>query len=126
MRKNRISLTESRLHNIIMESISKILSEGHILKKVNADNFDIWAELDGDTMWVRWNYEHGRPGTQRSEWFRHVKGSLFSTHTQWDELDFALDALGVKKVSEKKSISDWGNGDTDEFTKSVYDFSSIL
>lgn len=129
MKKNIIGLSESRIHDIIMESVSKVLTENtndHILKKVNVNNVDIWAELKGDTMWVRWNYENGRPGTQRSEWFRHVKGSLFSTHTQWDELDFALDALGVKKVSEKKSISDWGNGDTDEFTKSVYDFSSIL
>lgn len=112
-----------------MESVKKILREDvniRKLKSVNANGFNIWAELEGDTMWVMWNYKEGKPYTQRSEWLSHVKGPLFSTYTNWDELDFALASLGVKKVSEKSHIEDWGNDDKDTFVKSVYDFSPIL
>ena len=128
-KKWRMTCSAKRLDKIIMEEINKVLlgeSNGQVLKKVKANGLDIWAELEGVTMWIKWNYENGKPHSQRSEWLRHEKGSLFSTMTDWDELDFALQSLGVKKVSSKSHIEDYGNNDTDVFTKSVYDFSSIL
>ena len=114
---------------MIAKTVKRVLNEDtnvYKIKSINVNGIDIWAELEGDTMWVRQNYEGGKPYTQRSEWFRHVKGSLFSTYTQWDELDFALDSLGVRKVYEKKHIEFYSDDDKDTFTNSLYDFSSIL
>lgn len=129
MAKKKIRLTESDLRNIVIKSVSRILNEApsrRILKEVKANGLDIWAELEGKTMWVKWNYEKGKPSTESAEWFRHEKGPLYSTYTEWDELDFALEALGVKRVHQRSYVSDWGEGDTDEFTKAVYDFSPVF
>ena len=96
------------------------------LKEVDAGDTIVWAELEGDTMWVKWNEKGGKPYSKRSEWLRHVKGPLFSTMTAWDELDDAIAALGVTKVDERSHIEDWGNDDTDIFTTYIYDFSPVL
>lgn len=123
-KENRMNIDK-----IITEAINKVViceSNHRILKKVKNKGLKIWAELEGNTMWIKWNYEDGKPYSQCSEWLRHENGPLFSTMTEWDELDFALESLGIKKVSSKSHIEDWGNDDTDVFTKSVYDFSSIL
>lgn len=121
-----IKLTESQIRMVMNEGYDG--PKEKILKKVNLGGIDIWAKINegDDCMWVCWNYENGRKSQQCSEWLRHVKGNLYSTMTQWDELDYVLKALGVKKVSEKSNISDWGDGDTDKFTRTVYDFSSVF
>lgn len=129
MSKKKIRLTESDLRNIVIKSMSRILNEApisRVLKEVKANGLDIWAELEGKTMWVKWNYEKGKPYTKRAVWFHHEEGPLYSTYTEWHELDFALKALGVKRVHQRSYVSDWGEGDTDKFTKAVYDFSSVF
>lgn len=96
--------------------------------KVISNGFVVQAEKDGNgTIWVRWNKVNGKPYTERSEWFNKVDTlrELHSTITEWDELDNALQALGVKKVNERRFGSDWGNGDVDLFTAKVYDFSTL-
>ena len=133
--KKVFRITEQELHNIVKDAVKSVLNEYNykrperkILKSVNAKGINIIAyfEEGDDTMWVEWNGENDPITYTRTEWLRHVKDNLYSTYTNWDELDFALKALGVKKVGEKNHISDWGDGDTDTFTNSLYDFSSVF
>ena len=130
-----IKLTESDLHNIVSDAVKSIIGEGafnprrrKILKTVKENGFVISAlfEDGDDSMCIEWNREGGPITQTRTEWLRHKKDNLYSTYTNWDELDLALKALGVKKVGQKSHVSDWGGGDTDRFTNSYYDFSSIL
>ena len=55
--KNRIRLTDSRLKNIIRESVRKIVNEGSI----NNNAYDMWCEIRemlGDDTFISevWNY----------------------------------------------------------------------
>lgn len=82
--------------------------------------------IKNGTLWVAWNYE-GIPYSKCAEWFDTVDSDrkLYSTLTNWDELDEALSLIGAKKVKSSSFGSDWGDGDIDIFTRNVYDFSNV-
>lgn len=76
---------------------------------------------------VRWNYEGCPRSFERAVSFHTVNAErkLYSTLTNWDELDEALSLIGAKKVKSSSFDSDWGDGDIDIFTRKVYDFSNV-
>ena len=131
-----MKLSEKKIHNIIKETIKDFLLNEYnyqpkkkiILKKVKKNNIIVTAFFykGSSDMNVEWNEENAPITYQRNEWLSHVKGNLYSTYTEWNELDFALDALGVKRVKSKQYIDDYGNHDTDIFTNTLYDFSSVI
>lgn len=83
--------------------------------------------IKNKTLWVHWNYEGYPHSFGRAEWFDTVdeERKLYSTLTNWDELDEALSIIGAKKVKSSSFGSDWGDGDIDIFTRNVYDFSNV-
>jgi hypothetical protein len=92
-------------------------------------DYDAWVGIEGNMLWVEWNWSGATSRTSiRSEWFNpvNVEKGIYSTLTNWNELDEILEGWGVKPVAKKSWISDWGNHDTDKFTNTAYDFSSVI
>jgi len=150
----RIAITEERLHEIIKDVILEatrsmvtaivtdngeelgIWNDERLLKHVTATNkrhlrpcdYDVWASIGTDNyVTIQWK-EVGKPRSfTRSEWMKPVgtSGRLYSSYANWDEMDWALECLGVKKVKKQcEKVDEFG--DIKTFTKSYYDLSPIL
>lgn len=80
-----------------------------------------------NTIFVCWNPTEIH-AFERAEWLNDTKtDGIFSTLTNWDELDNAVIALGGKVNKNGGGfVSDWGDGDIDVFTRTYYDFRSVF
>lgn len=113
-----------------------VMDDERLLKHVTATDdrhlrpseYDIWACIGKDGyITIRWNRVGASRSMTSSEWLKPVKGSdkYFSSMSNWDELNWALSCLGVKKEKVKSYKVD-EFGDTKEFFCSYYDLSPIL
>lgn len=87
-----------------------------------------WVEIKNNkTLWVEWKYINKGPNEIRSVWFDTVneKKHLYSTATQWDELDDILSGLGVIAVKQNSWAYD-DFGEIEKFTRTTYDFTKLL
>ena len=134
-------MTNERMHKIICEAISKVTGEHvgngrRLLKHVNVEDkrhlrpsdYDVWASMDNDgCVAVEWKKVGSPRSMTISDWLKPVRGSetYYTSMSNWDDLDWALQCLGVKKVKKStQKVDDFGEVKT--FVTSYYDLSSIL
>lgn len=140
-----LNISYERLSEIISEAIAKVTDKGDELyisdrerllahvtvkceKYIRPFMCDVWASIGKDRyVTIHWK-EVGRPRSMTaSEWLKPVKGSdkYYSSMANWDELDWAISCLGIKKVKVKSYKVD-EFGEEKEFYCSFYDLSPIL
>ena len=129
------------MHKIICEAISKVTGEHvgngrRLLKHVNVEDkrhlrptdYDVWASMDNDgCVAVEWKKVGSPRSMTISDWLKPVRGSetYYTSMSNWDDLDWALQCLGVKKVKKStQKVDDFGEVKT--FVTSYYDLSPIL
>ena len=134
-------MTNERMHKIICEAISKVTGEHvgngrRLLKHVKVEDkrhlrptdYDVWASIDNDGyVTVEWKKAGSPRSMTVSDWLKPVRGSetYYTSMSNWDDLDWALQCLGVKKVKKStQKVDDFG--DVKTFVTSYYDLSSIL
>ena len=124
-------INEKKLDRIIRESVRRVLREAKagrkLLKKIDNGEMDIWAEIEdgGGVMFVFW-LRHGMPRSLTSyEWIAPVKDGIYVDHSNWDELDRALTALGAVRLGNN-SVQYDDFGDVDTYVNTYYDCSAIL
>lgn len=150
----QIYITEGRLREIVKDAILEaarrsvtaivtdkgeelgIWSDERLLKHITVTNkrhlrpsdYDIWASIGTDNyVTIRWK-EVGKPRSFTcSEWMKPVEtsGKFYSSYANWDEMDWALECLGVRKVKKQyEKVDEFG--DIKTFTKSYYDLTSLF
>lgn len=129
------------MHKIICEAISKVTGEHvgngrRLLKHVKAadkrhlrpTDYDVWASIDNDgCVTVEWKKVGSPRSMTISDWLKPIDGSdtYYKSMSNWDDLDWALECLGVKKVKKSaQKVDDFG--DVKTFVTSYYDLSPIL
>ena len=129
------------MHKIICEAISKVTGEHvgngrRLLKHVKAEDkrhlrptdYDVWASIDNDgCVTVEWKKVGSHRSMTISDWLKPIDGSdtYYKSMSNWDDLDWALECLGVKKIKESaQKVDDFGEVKT--FVTSYYDLSPIL
>lgn len=134
-------MTNERMHKIICEAISKVTGEHvgngrRLLKHVKAEDkrhlrptdYDVWASIDNDGyVTVEWKKVGSPRSMTISDWLKPIDGSdtYYKSMSNWDDLDWALECLGVKKIKESaQKVDDFGEVKT--FVTSYYDLSPIL
>lgn len=134
-------MTNERMHKIICEAISKVVGDVttngiRLLKHVKAKDerhlrpadYDIRASIENDgCVKVEWKRDGSPRSMTVSDWLKPVKGSdtHYTSMSNWDDLDWVLQCLGVKKVKKStQKVDDFG--DVKTFVTSYYDLSSIL